>query len=111
MITEKLRRAFPGISALVAAIIGALRAYREYKKALNAMEALKIKDPVNAWIWNVTQYSMLSYSEFSRAFKQTPKEITEIIIKMANCEHTSDMIILYVKLMDIGSQTIRRVVN
>jgi hypothetical protein len=113
MITEKLRRAFPGISALVAAIIGALRAYLEYEKALNAMEAQKIKDPVNAWIWGVTHHSTLSYSEvlsiyeylseFSGVSKQTPKEITEIVIKMANCGHTADMIILYLKLMDIGS--------
>jgi hypothetical protein len=113
MITEKLRRAFPGISALVAAIIGALRAYREYEKALNAMEAQKIKDPVNAWIWEVTQHSMLSFSEardiydylseFSGAFKQTPTEITEFVIKMASCGHTADMIKLYLKRMDIGS--------
>jgi hypothetical protein len=110
-ITEKLRRAFPGVSALVAAIIGALRAYQEYEKALNAMEALKIKDPVNAWIWDVTHHSMLSYSEalsiyeylskFSGAFKQTPKDITEFVIEMANCGRTADMIIRYLKQIDM----------
>jgi hypothetical protein len=110
-ITEKLRRAFPGISALVAAIIGALRAYREYEKALNAVEALKITDPGNAWIWDITHHSMLSYSEalsiyeylseFSVEFKQTPKDITEFVIKMANCEHTADMIIRSLKLMEV----------
>jgi hypothetical protein len=111
IITEKLRRAFPGISALVAAIIGALRAYREYEKALNAMEALKIRDPVNAWIWDVTRHSMLSYSEalsiyeylseFSVEFKQTPKDITEFVIEMANCGRTSDTIIRLLKQIDI----------
>jgi hypothetical protein len=110
-ITKKLRREFPGISAVLAAIIGALRAYLEYEKALNAVEALKKKDPGNAWIWDVTQHSMLSFSgardiydylsEFSGAFNQTPKEITEIVIKMANCGHTADMIISYLKRMDI----------
>jgi hypothetical protein len=87
-----------------------LRAYREYEKALNAMEALKIKDPGNAWIWDVTQHSMLSYSEvlsiyeylskYSTAFKQTPIEITEFVKKMASCGHTGGMITVYLKLMD-----------
>lgn len=42
-ITEKLRTEFPGISAMVVAIIGALRAIRAYNRALKTLEAHKTK--------------------------------------------------------------------
>jgi hypothetical protein len=109
-ITERLQTEFPGITAMISGFVKVVRAHRAFNKALKDMEALKIKDPVNAWIWDVTQHSMLSYSdalsiyeylsEFSTAFEQTPKEITEFVIKGANCGHTADMIKLNLEVLD-----------
>jgi hypothetical protein len=95
---------------MIAGFVGALRAVCAYKWALKHVKAQKIKDPVTAWIWDVTHHSMLSYSdalsiytylsEYSVAFKQRPKDITALIIRMANRGHTADMIKLNLEVLD-----------
>lgn len=110
-ITARLRTEFPGITAMITGVIDALRAYRAYNRAVEDMEALKIKNPANAWILDVAYHSMLSYSEALSIYeylsehpgvcKHTRFMITEFIIEMANNGHTGDMIIAYLQQIDM----------
>jgi hypothetical protein len=110
-IRERLQTEFPGITATISGFVNALRAYHAYNRALKDMEAFKIKDPVNAWIWNVSEHSMLSYkgaqyiydylSEHPSICKHSRNMITEFVIELASCGHTADMILRYLKQIDM----------